>query len=203
MASKKVKSEQKPDTQSQKTEKTTLTVAKKGWRIFRFKQRFELPDDIKICRKSGLQFTRDFVSAAGGDEAVGYLNQFSMLSNGDGLELCMLQGLYRRLVNMAASHSKAKRGYLLGPSDEPLSDAQIGKLVSIKAPQMRKLLHKFASVELLEKVELPDFDFSMNEQPAKEKGEVETKAKAGAEAKAIKDKKKSSARKGSENSESL
>jgi len=140
---------------------------KKVWRIFRFKQRFELPEDLKICRRSGLQYTRDFVSVAGGDEAVGYLNQFGMLSNGDGQELSMLRGLYRSLVNMAAQHSRAKRGYLLDASDEPLTGGQIAKLLNFKAAKMRQLLAKFARVKLLEKVELPVFDFSINESPNK------------------------------------
>jgi len=141
---------------------------KKVWHIFRFKERFELPEDMKIHRRSGLQYTRDFVSAAGGDEAVGYLNQFGMLSNGDGEELSMLRGLYRSLVNMAAQHSRAKRGYLLDASAEPLTDGQIAKLLNYKAARMRQLLARFARVKLLEKVPLPEFDFALNETQKKD-----------------------------------
>jgi len=122
-----------------------------------------------MCRKSGLQYTRDFVSAAGGDEAVGYLNQFKLLDNGDGLELVMLKGLYRDLVNMAAQHSKAKRGYLIDADDQPLTDVQIGKLLNIKGPTMRKLLRRYAVVKLLEKADMPQFDMSINEMPPRKK----------------------------------
>ena len=135
------------------------------WRIFRFGERFELPDDMKICRKSGLQFTRDFVSAAGGDEAVGYINQFKLLDTGDGLEVAMFEGLYRKLVNMAAQHSRAKRGYLIDAADQPLSDVQLGKLLNVKGPTMRRILRQYADVMLLEKVELPEFDFTRNDRP--------------------------------------
>jgi hypothetical protein len=137
------------------------------WRIFHFGQRYELPDDMKICRKSGLQYTKRFVGSGGGDEAVGYQNQFGLLENGDGVESCLLEGVYGRLVNLAAQHSRAKRGYLLDAADEPLGDAQIAKLLNIKTPAMRRMLRRFASVRLLEKVDLPDFDMSINEPPGK------------------------------------
>jgi len=123
------------------------------WRIFRFKQRFELPG---YCRKSGLRFTRDFVITSG-YESDGYLHQFRLLDNGDGLNLAMLKGLYRDLVNMAAQHSKAKRGFLIDADDRPLTDLQIGKLLNIRGQTMRKILRQYAGVKLLEKVELPDF----------------------------------------------
>ena len=124
-----------------------------------------------MCRKSGLQYTRDFVSAAGGDEAVGYLRQFGLLNEGDGLKLGMFKGLYRELINMAAQHSWAKRGYLIDADDKPLSDAQIGKLLRIKGPTMGKILRQFASVKLLDKVDMPEFDMSLNDLPPRKKDE--------------------------------
>lgn len=135
------------------------------WRIFRFKERFELGEDVKILRKSGLHFTKDFVGVAGGDEAVGYRKQFGLLLNGDGLESAAFYGVYRMLVNMAAEHTRAKRGYLLDASDQPLTATQIGRLLHIKTPKMRQILRKFASVSLLEQVHLPEFDLSINDGP--------------------------------------
>ena len=58
------------------------------WRIFHFGERFELSENIRKCRKSALEFSRDFVGDAGGDEAVGYQRQFALLSNGDHQLLC-------------------------------------------------------------------------------------------------------------------
>jgi hypothetical protein len=158
---------------AKKKTKATKKEAKKVWRIFRFEKRYELPEDMKIFRKSGLNFTKRFVGVGGGDEAVGYHKQFAMIENGDGIESCMFEGVYGRLVNMAAEHSRARRGFLLDADDQPLSDAQIGRLLNIKSKEMRKLLRKFASVKLIEKVELPDFDMSLNEP----KGGSEDKAK--------------------------
>ena len=137
----------------------------KVWRIFHFKERFELPENIRKCRRSALEFSRDFVSDGAGDEAVGYQRQFALLSNGDGLEFGMLYGLYRLVVNMSAKQSRALRGYLLDAKKQPLSDGQIGKLLKIPTKRMSKILRQFASVDLLERVELPEFDMSVNEPP--------------------------------------
>jgi len=73
------------------------------------------------------------------------------------MKLCMLKGLYRDMVNMTAQHSKAKRGYLIDADDQPLTDPQVGKLLNIKGPMMRKIMGQYAEVKLLEKVELPAF----------------------------------------------
>lgn len=126
----------------------------KAWRIFHFRERFDMPG---YCRNSGLHSTRDFVSAAASYEAARYIEQFGLLDNGDGLELCMMQGLFRRLVHLTALHSKTRRSYLIDADDKPLTDSQIGKLFQINDRTMGKILQKFASVGLISKVELPEF----------------------------------------------
>lgn len=145
--------------------KRSATKAPWVWRIFHFGERFELSENIRKYRKSALEFSRDFVGDAGGDEAVGYNRQFALLSNGDGLNFGLLYGVYRLLINLAAKQSRAFRGYLLDARNRPLTDAQIGKLLKIETKQMRKFLRQFASVDLLERVELPEFDMSINEPP--------------------------------------
>jgi len=147
--------------------KRSATKVPMVWRIFHFKERFELPENIRKCRRSALEFSRDYVGDAGGDEAVAYQRQFALLSNGDGLEFGLLYGLYRLLVNMAAKQSRAFRGYLLDAKNQPLSDAQIGKLLKIETRRTSKLLRKYESVYLLEHVELPVFDLSVNDPPPK------------------------------------
>lgn len=143
---------------------------KKVWRIFRFAKRYELRDDERKCRQSGLLFTRDFVSDAAGDEAAGYYQQLAMLDNGDGERFCLLFGLYRRLVNEAGKRSRAYRGYLIDADEQPLSDAAIGRLMKINAKRISSLLHKLEAVRLLEHVTMPDkFDTSLNEAPKESK----------------------------------
>lgn len=52
--------------------KKTNVGQRKVWRIFRFTERYELADDMRKCRQSGLLFTRDFIALGAGDEAAGY-----------------------------------------------------------------------------------------------------------------------------------
>ena len=139
-----------------KSGKTNSDVRERRvWRICRFAKRYELRDDERKCRRSGLMFTRDLVSAAGGDEAAGYYQQLEMLDNGDGESFCLLFGLYRRLVNEAGKRSRAYRGYLIDADEQPLSDAAIGRLLKINAKRISPLLHKLEEVKLLENVAMP------------------------------------------------
>jgi len=144
---------------------TTVTsnTGAKVWKIFHFKERYELPDDIKICRKSSLQYIKLFVGISAGDEARGYQQQMTMICNGDGRYNNEIKGLYNELVIMAGEHSYAKRGYLLDAADQPLTSSQIAKLLNYPPATMRKMLAKYESVKLLEKVDLPEFDLSKNE----------------------------------------
>lgn len=137
------------------------------WRIFHFEKRYEMSEDSRAKRKTGLDYTKRFVGVNGGDEAVGYQQQMGMLLNGDGIESCVLEGLYGKLVNMSAALSRAKRGYLLDASDQPLASSQIAKLLNVPSPTMRKYIKRFESVGLLEYIELPEFDMSLNEPPEK------------------------------------
>lgn len=171
-----VKAARKKKTASKK--KAAAPKPKKVWRIFRFEPRYEMPEDMRKCRVTALEFTRDFVGDAGGDEAVGYQHQFSMLSNGDGAEFSKHYGVYRQLVNMAAKRSRAYRGYLIDAKNQPLSNGQLGKLLNYTTNEMRKILRRLASVDLLERVDLPEFDLSANKLPPSKYGN-DTKKKSG------------------------
>ena len=141
---------------------------KKVWRVFRYRERFELADDVRTHRKSALDFTRDYVGVGAGNEAVGYQQQLNMLSNGKGEEYYLLYGLYRQLINETSKRSRTYRGYLLDSANEPLSDAQIGRMLKIHAKKMTRLLRRLASVNLLERVDLPaEWDLSQDETPPK------------------------------------
>jgi len=170
------KAARKKKTASKK--KAAAPKPKKVWRIFRFEPRYEMPEDMRKCRVTALEFTRDFVGDAGGDEAVGYQHQFSMLSNGDGAEYSRHYGAYRQLINMAAKRSRAYRGYLIDAKNQPLSIGQIAKLLNYKTDDMRKILRRLASVDLLERVDLPEFDLSANKLPPSKYGN-DTKKKSG------------------------
>ncbi len=146
----------------------------KVWRIYRFRERFEPPENVRKCRKSGLDFTRDYVGLSAGNEAVGYQQQLAMLSNGDGLEYSLLFGVYRQLVNHAGQRSRAYRGYLLNAGNEPLSDSDIGRLLKIHAKTITRMLRKLERAGLLERTSMPvEWDLSQDELPPKETDEQE------------------------------
>ena len=146
----------------------SATKAPMVWKIFHFGERFELGEDVRSHRKSALDFTRDYVGVGAGNEAVGYQQQLSMLSNCDGQEYYLLYGIYRALINEAGKRSRAYRGYLLNASNEPLSDAKIGKMLKIHAKKMTRLLRRLESVDLLVRVPMPNkWDLSVDEVPPK------------------------------------
>ncbi len=145
-------------------------TTKKVWRIYRFQQRFELPENIRKCRKSALEFTRDFVGEVGGNEAVSYQQQIRMIQNGDGLEFLQLFGFYRQLVNEAAKRSKAYRGYLLNSENEPLSESDIARIFKIHTKRLGLMLRKLESAQLLEHTNMPTrFDLSLDNIPKEKK----------------------------------
>jgi hypothetical protein len=145
----------------------------KVWRIYRYAERYELKDDDRRCRKSALQFTRDFVSVMAGNEAVGYHQQLSMLQNGDGEEYFVLFGLYRTLINEAGKRSRAYRGYLLDAANGPLSDAKLARMFKIHVKKMSKLLRRLEVVDLLERVDVPEWDLTLDELPPKKDDSVQ------------------------------
>lgn len=132
--------------------------SKKVWRIFRFTERYELPEDVKICRKSSLHYVKLFVGISAGDEAVGYEQQMAMMCNGDGQQSAMIEGLYGKLVKMAGKHSYYRRGYLIDAAGEPLTVSMLARLLNFPQPTMKKWIKRFEQVRLLEKVEQPDFE---------------------------------------------
>jgi hypothetical protein len=142
-------------------------AARLVYRVFHHEARFDLRTESRHFRKNALPFTRDFNGYGAGDEAVDYLRQFTLLCpNGDGLNYCQYYGCYRLIVNLASQHARAFRGYLLGPDKDPLTDSQIARLLHIPAKEMTRMLKRFVSVKLLERVELPEFDLSLNDEPA-------------------------------------
>jgi len=139
----------------------------KVWHVFRFRERFELADDQRFCRKGPLIYARDYVSAAD-DESAAYLQQLQALGrHRNALEL---EGAWVRLRRAASGRSRAYRGYLLTPDNRPASDAEIGRTVLFcDARRASRILNTLAEVGLLEQVCCPIFDLSENEAPKKKR----------------------------------
>ncbi|AQT69942.1 hypothetical protein STSP2_03142 [Anaerohalosphaera lusitana] len=127
---------------------------KKVWRVYRFGPRYELADDIRICRESPLKFTKDFVGSGTDDESVGYAQQMVMLKNLP--NWLTLRGAFAELKNIAANQSRLYRGYLLFQF-EPAQPRHIAMMLGIDEERAKVILEALESVGLLEKVAMPEF----------------------------------------------
>lgn len=149
-------------------------MAKKVWHIFRFRQRFELPEDIRYDRKSPLQYTKDFVGSGNDDESCNYFNQIMALRAKSNYHC--LRGIFSDLKNIAANKSKEYRGYLLTGSFEPASAREIGRWLGLSETKTKKILDVLSDVGLIEMVDLPNF----NGKPRKKTGgSKKTRARTG------------------------
>lgn len=135
-------------------------TARKVWHVFRFRERFELPDDLRFDRRRPLLYSRDFVSA-GDDESASYLRQIDAMSrHQNGLEL---EGAWSRIRRAASARSLAFRGYLLTVDNRPASDAEIGRTILFAEPRrVARILKSLEQIGLLEQVRCPIFDESQN-----------------------------------------
>ncbi len=151
----------------------------KVWHIYEFADRFELSEDTRACRKGPLLFCREAVSN-NDDDAKDYCLQLLALRRYDNhLEL---HGAFIALRNQAADRSRAYRGYLLNGKRAPAQIVDICDWLSVKTPEARKILKRLEAVGLIERVEMPEFDLSVNEKPGKSEspeksGEVQSPLK--------------------------
>jgi hypothetical protein len=149
------------------------------WHVVRFAERFELPDDARICRKSPLIYTRDYVTESD-DESANYLKQLAVMSRRqNSLEL---EGAWSRIRRAAACRSRAFRGYLLN-GDEPASDAEIGRTILFCEPRRAtRILQALKEIGLIEQVRCPIFDISRNDVPPKKRRKKPVEQVRGARA---------------------
>jgi len=160
---------------SKSTRRKNASQAPKVWHVFHFRERLELPDDARFCRRGPLVYSRDYVSATD-DESAAYLQQIDALSRRhNGLEL---EGAWSRIRRATSARSRAYRGYLLTADNLPASDAEIGRTILFCEPRRAtRILKALAEVGLIEQARCPIFDLSQNEvTPAKRKRTPRNKA---------------------------
>ncbi len=143
--------------------KTSKKRVLKIWHIFRFAERFEMPEDFKGLRQSPLKFTKDFVGGGSDDESISFVLQMQSVDGMD--DHLMLKGAFGELKRIAANRSRCYRGYLLDEKLGPASERRISQWLRIDLPATRKVLKALASAGLIEKVDVPKFDTSVNDGP--------------------------------------
>lgn len=178
-----------------KTKSTTQTKAKsptrktknpanKVWHVFRFRERFELADDQRFCRKGPIIYARDYVTPAD-DESCLYLEQIATLRRErDGLEL---EGAWSRLRAMASRRSRAYRGFLLNERFEPATTSELARTVLYVTPKRaEKILRTLEAIGLIERLDVPDWDLTLNDIPKKKKASRSKKEGKNSKAKSRK-----------------
>ena len=149
---------------SSKVRKKSRASAKNGvWHISRFRERYELPEDVRLDRKSPLIYTKDFVGGGSDDESCAHWRQLMALRSKT--NWLMLRGAFAELKNVAGNMSKEYRGYLLDSNFRPASVKEIGRWLGVVEKKAEKIIEELRDVGLLEYVALPQF----NGQPRKRK----------------------------------
>lgn len=147
------------------------------WHIYRFEERYELADDSRACRPSPLKFIRDFVGSGQDDESISHHQQLEYLrAQSNGL---MLIGAFDELRKISGNRSRCYRGYLLDEKLAPAGEEKIASWLRLDKRLTRAALRRLAASGLIERVALPVWDTSKNDDPLDKRGrkKVDTKAR--------------------------
>ena len=163
--SKKKKKAKKKPAASRKLRKPVCggPKAKKVWHIFHFGERFELPEDMRVCRKGPLNFVKLFVVGANDNESHIFSEQWAMLERQD--DTLVLEAVFVRLLKQAARRSRKYRGYILNEHYQPATTGQISRIVKLTVAETARVLKVFKKYNLIERVAMPDFDAVADEPP--------------------------------------
>lgn len=153
----------------------------KVWHISRFRQRYELSEDVRLDRKSPLIYTKDFVGGGSDDDSCAHFRQMMALRS----KPCwlMLRGAFAELKNVAGNMSKEYRGYLLDSNFKPASVKEIGRWLGVSEKKAKKIIEELSDIGLLEHVALPRFNSEPQKRTGKSGRARGSPAKSGAKRK--------------------
>lgn len=182
------------------TAKQTEKKQKKAWHIFHFRERFELPDNVRFDRQRPLVYTRDFVGSGQDDESINFNQQMERLKSYP--ECLAIKGAFRELKTMAANRSITYRGYLLDEDFQPATTKRLAELLLISEKKADEYLKVLEDVRLIERVPLPDFEgTSPSEKTPKKSTKKKVAKKKAAKKKTTRKVKKAAKKKTSKNYE--
>ncbi|MCE5185109.1 MAG: hypothetical protein LLF76_03170 [Planctomycetaceae bacterium] len=141
-----------------KTAKTVQRRTAKAWHVLNFEQRFELPEDMRKCRKGALLFLKYVVSPSD-DESINLAEQLASLRcmASEDMPEILLEGCFWRLAKMAANRSRVYRGYLLDERYQPATAGKIAMWLGLGADLTAGVLEGLEKAGLIERVPLPEF----------------------------------------------
>lgn len=130
----------------------------KVYHISRFRERYELPDDVRLNRRGPLIYTKDFVGGGNDDESCAHWRQLMALRSKR--NWLALRGAFSELKNIAGNMSKEYRGYLLDSNFEPASVKEIGRWLGVSEKKAQIIIKELKDVGLIEFVGYPKFNGS-------------------------------------------
>ncbi|MGA1979484.1 MAG: hypothetical protein ABSG99_02810 [Sedimentisphaerales bacterium] len=146
----------------------TKRRAKKVWRIFRFRQRFELPDNIRFDRQKPLIYIRYYVGSGQDDESINFKRQIAACKASQRRHI--LLAVFMDLLEIAANYSRAFRGYILDEHFEPAGIIKIAGWVGLEVKEAGKIFRELEQIGLIERILMPEFDLSVNDNKGGKKG---------------------------------
>jgi len=150
MASKKVKSKQKPEAKSQKTGKATRKV----WYITDFRELFKLTDDVRKKHPGPLSYTKSQVTLSGLSKG-GEIRHFEMMKIlKSRSERHLLRSVFEDLKNWTAGKHYGPRGYLVTTEDKPASYEYLAAQLQINTDDLKQSMPILAKIGLIERVSL-------------------------------------------------
>lgn len=121
--------------------------------IFHWQERYE-----RESWQEGMPFIKHIIgSGAGSTEANQFLGQLKELRALVGDRYHHIRSIYYDVAGLAAAAQAGYRGYLLNECFGPLDDRRLAARIELSLAETKEALKALLAVNLLEKVELPDF----------------------------------------------
>jgi hypothetical protein len=164
----------KTDEEKIKKEKTV-----KVYHIVRYFDRYEINEKINRPKKKPHAFWKAYVSPED-NESANYFKQIAILKTKP--KWLELKGALDELITLASGFSRCYRGYLLDEKFEAASSKKIAQWLGYEPKAMTAILATLEDVGFIERVPLPDFDTSVDEdlsENAGNQGQTGTKSGRG------------------------
>lgn len=149
----------KTDEEKIKKEKTV-----KVYHIVRYFDRYEINEKINRPKKKPHAFWKAYVSPED-NESANYFKQIAILKTKP--KWLELKGALDELITLASGFSRCYRGYLLDEKFEAASSKKIAQWLGYEPKAMTAILSILEEVGFIERVPLPDFDTSMDDENPK------------------------------------
>jgi len=137
--------------------------------IFHWRERYEVG-----YWQEGMPFIKHIIgSGAGSTEANQFLGQLKELRALTGARYHHIRSIYYDIAGLAAAAQPGFRGYVLNESFGALDDRRLAARIELSVAETRESLKALLAVNLLEKIELPEFGDAPVYSPKRRQGDTD------------------------------